>query len=507
MNPAICSFAAILLISAAVSHAGETAKPNILLIVTDDQGWWDLGANGNPHIDTPNLDRLARDGVRFERFYVEPVCSPTRAGLMTGRYYLRTGLYNTRFGGDSMAHSEVTVAGLLQRGGYRTGLFGKWHLGHYHGYQPQQRGFDEFLGHYHGHIERYEYADQLVHNGVPVETRGYVADLFTDAAMEFIAATTQQQKPFFCCLAFNTPHSPHQLDTSHDHQPEGDTMIVKYLQRGLPLREARIYAQVERIDQNVGRLLKHLDALGLAGNTVVAFMSDNGGVSKFWTGGMRGHKATVFEGGVRSPLLVRWPGHFPAGGRVEAQASHVDLLPTFCELASVPLPADRKIDGLSLLPLLHAGKGTEHHEFVYHTWNRFFPDPDHRWAISDTRYKLAANFGDQAKVSPAGWMLFDLVADPGERKNLAAQHPDKVKALRAEFERWFKEVTAGITYRPVPIPIGQPGENPVEVQASWATTLGENTRYAFNAYDWDTLEGWSKQGDAAEWKIEVTRAA
>jgi arylsulfatase A len=483
-------------------------RPNVLLIVTDDQGPWDLGSAGNPHIETPNLDGLAKSGVSFARYYVAPVCSPTRAGLMTGRYAFRTGLYNTRYGGDSLALGEITVAQLLRTAGYRNGLFGKWHLGRYHGYQPHQRGFDEFLGHYQGHIERYEYADQFVHNGQPVATRGYVTELVTDAAIEFIEATARQApaSPFFCYVAYSAPHSPYQLDTSHAHQPEGDALITRHLQRGLPLMQARIYAMVERIDRNVGRLLAHLEKTGRARDTVVIFQSDNGGVSRHWTGGFRGFKAQVYEGGVRSPLFVRWPGRFPAGGVVGAQASHVDLLPTLCELAGVPLPADRAIDGRSLVPLLRAGSGERHQPYVYHTWNRLTPSPDTNWAISDQRFKLVGAGDGGGKKKAGGWELFDLMADPGEKTNLAAAQPERVKALRAEFLRWYGDVTKGITFEPVPIPVGHAQENTVEIQPSWAKTAGDGVKYVFEAYDWDTIEGWSQPGEAAEWRLEVVRA-
>jgi arylsulfatase A-like enzyme len=480
--------------------------PNLLVIMTDDQGYWDLGSTGNPHIDTPNLDALASAGVRFSRYYVAPVCAPTRAGMMTGRYAFRTGLYNTRFGGDSLGREEITVADLLKQAGYRTGLFGKWHLGRYHGYQPQQRGFDEFLGHYHGHIERYEYASQLVHNGRRVETRGYVTDLFTEAAIDFIDHNRRRQpaSPFFCYVSYNAPHSPYQLDTSHAHQPAGDALIEKYLKRGLPLMQARTYAMIERVDQNIGRLLAHLETAGLARETVVFFMSDNGGVSRHWTGELRGFKAQVYEGGVRSPLFVRWPGKFPAGGVVHAQAAHVDLLPTLCDLAGAKIPKDRTIDGRSLVSLLRAGKGDRHHEFVYHSWNRMRPDPDANWGISDQQFKLVGAGGaNRAKGGAPAWGLYDLENDPSEKTNLAAEHPDRVKALRAQFERWYADVTRGVTFRPVPIPIGHADENPVELQPSWAETHGDTVNYVFEAYDWDTIEGWSKRGDRAEWRIDV----
>lgn len=502
---------ALAVLAPAVAPAGRAApaeRPNLLLIVTDDQGSWDLGSAGNPHIDTPHLDALAKSGVSFARYYVAPVCSPTRAGLMTGRYAFRTGLYNTRFGGDSLDRNEVTVAQLLQAAGYRTGLFGKWHLGRYHGYQPNQRGFDEFLGHYQGHIERYEYADQFVHNGRPVATRGYVTDLVTDAAIDFIGESKRRApaSPFFCYVAYSAPHSPYQLDTSHAHQPAGDTRIDKYLKRGLPLMQARIYAMVERVDENIGRLLAQLEKDGLARDTVVFFQSDNGGVSRHWTGQLRGFKAQVYEGGVRSPLFVRWPGRFPAGGVVAGQASHVDLLPTLCELGGAKAPADRAVDGRSLVPLLRAGAGDRHQPFVYHTWNRMAPSPETNWAISDQRFKLVGAGGGAGKKKAAGAELFDLAADPGEKTNLASAQPEKVKALRAEFLRWYGEVTRGRTFAPVPIPVGEAEENPVEIQPSWATTKGEGVKYVFEAYDWDTIEGWSKPGEAAEWRLEVKRS-
>ena len=216
-------------VSIAFQAADKTASPNIILIMTDDQGYWDTRVTGNPHIDTPYMDQLATTGLQFQRYYVSPVCSLTRAGVMTGRYYLRTGLYNTRFGGDTLGKNEITVAQLMKKGGYRTGLFGKWHLGQYRGYQPQERGFDEFFGHYHGHIERYDFPDQVFHNGKPVEARGYVSDVFTDAAMDFVEAATRKGKsPFFCMLNFNAPHSPWVLDTSHYGQPEGDKLLDKY---------------------------------------------------------------------------------------------------------------------------------------------------------------------------------------------------------------------------------------------------------------------------------------
>ena len=265
-------------------------------------------------------------------------------------------------------------------------------MGKYAPYQPQNRGFDEFLGHYHGHIDEYDYPDQIVHNGKPVEARRYVTDLFTDAAIEFIENSGDQ--PWFCYLPFNAPHSPWVVGTSHDGQQRGDALINKYLRRRLPLREARIYAMIDIIDQNVGRLLDKLDQLKQTDETVVVYMSDNGGVSKHFKAGLRSNKGSIFEGGVRVPLFVRWPGAFPGGARIEAQCSHVDLFPTFCELASVPLPHDRTIDGRSLLPLLRVGSGQRHHQYVYHTWDRFYPKP--QLSVGHLRSALEAGLSGTA---------------------------------------------------------------------------------------------------------------
>jgi arylsulfatase A len=490
------------------AERGPAVPPNILFILTDDQGWGELGVHGNPVIETPNLDKLSRESVNFSHYYAAPVCSPTRAGLMTGRYHLRTGLYNTRFGGDAIDQSEITVAELLQKAGYRTGLFGKWHLGKYYGYQPNQQGFDEFYGHYNGHIDEYDYPDQLIHNGRPTEARRYVTDLFTDTALEFIEQ--KDERPFFCYLAYNAPHSPWVVGTSHARQERGDKLIKKYLSRGLSLRDARIYAMDEIIDENIGRLMERLTELGLAENTVVLFSSDNGGVSDYYSGGLRGKKGSVYEGGVRSPLFVRWPGHFPAGTITDAMVSHVDMMPTLCEIAGVSVPSDRAIDGKSLLPLLNKGEGVSPHAYVFHHWDRYFPNPYNTWAVSDGRYKLLNNpspWPDKPMPQPEPFgQLYDLRDDPGETKNLATRHPEIVSRLRSAFLNYYQDVTAGRNYAPVPIPVGHLQENPVEIQPSWATLHGDSIRYVFMGYDWDTVEGWERKGEYAEWNLDVAEA-
>lgn len=499
-------FMAALLICATVQSTQAQKPPNILFILTDDQGWWELGAHGNQWIDTPVLDSLYRQSVSFSRYYAAPVCSPTRAGLITGRYHLRTGLYNTRFGGDVIAREEITIAQLLKESGYRTGLFGKWHLGKYYGYQPHQKGFDEFLGHYAGHIDEYDYPDQIVHNGEPVEARSYVTDLFTDAAIEFI--DYPDDRPFFCYLSYNAPHSPWVVGTSHDRQTRGFELVKKYLDKGLTVRDAHIYAMVEIIDQNVGRLLGYLTEKGLDKNTVVIFSCDNGGISNFYTAGLRGKKGSVYEGGIRAPLIVRWPGNFPENKQVDAMISHIDLVPTLCELTGTPLPADRVIDGKSFLPLLKQGQGKSPHTYLFHHWDRYFPNPYNMWAVTDGRYKLLnsprAPWPTEPVVQPEPFgELYDLMSDPGEAKNIASQHPDIVRRLRTAFLDYFADVTKNKVYEPVPIPVGYPQENPVEIQPSWARLSGKHIRYTFRGYDWDSIDSWKDMGEYVEWQLEV----
>ena len=500
----LCKGALALLALATVS-AGAYARPNIVLIVTDDQGWWDIGSHGNADIETPNLDRLASESVELTRFYVQPVCAPTRAGLMTGRHYLRTGLYNTRFGGDTLHLDEVTIADTLSEAGYRTGIFGKWHLGEYRRFHPRQRGFEEAIFFSAGHTERYWEPDALVRNGKPVHVRGHITDVLTDAASTFVRSS--DDRPFFLLLTYNVPHSPLQVS---------DALHEKYRAKGIDSRDARIYGLVEQCDAAIGRLLGAIDAEGLRDETVVFFMSDNGGVSRHFRAGLRGGKGTVYEGGVRSPFYARWPGRFEAGRKTRARGSHLDLYPTLLEVAGIAVPSGLQIDGQSLLPVLTAKSEKGPHERLFHNWDRHAPSIRSRWAIAGPRYKLV------------GEELYDLEDDPGEQRNIAADHPELAEAMRKEFIEWLAEMTEGRSFEPVPIPVGDALEDPVDLLPSWARHKGrhasvtqpyhreparpaplgalpveEGTVYTFGAYYWDTIEGWREPGESVRWAVDV----
>ena len=501
-------FRTILMLLGAATLAIAQEQPNIVLIVTDDQGWWDIGSHGNEAIETPNMDRLAAEGVELTRFYVQPVCAPTRAGLMTGRHYVRTGLYNTRFGGDTLHAGERTLAEMLRQAGYRTGIFGKWHLGEYRRYHPDQRGFDEAVYFSAGHTERYWEPDALLRDGRRVHVRGHITDVLTDAASTFVRSSGD--RPFFLYLTYNVPHTP--LIVS-------DALDEKYRAKGLNANDARIYGLIEQCDAAIGRLLEVIEAEGLRQRTVVLFMSDNGGVSRHYRAGLRGGKGSVYEGGVLSPFFARWPGRFEAGRKTDARGSHLDLFPTLLEIAGTEVPSDRTQDGRSLLPLLTGETDESPHERLVHIWDRHAPSMESRWAVAGPRYKL---IGDE---------LYDLEADPGERVNIADREPGITASLRGEFEDWLAEVTAGQTFEPVPIPVGDRLEDPVDLLPSWARHKGqhasvvmprhrgpvapspigdrpvqESTVYTFGGYYWDTIEGWREPGETVSWKIDVARA-
>jgi arylsulfatase/arylsulfatase A len=469
------------------------ARPNVVLIMTDDQGWGDLGVHGNDAIRTPHLDALARQGVRFTRFYAGPVCTPTRASLMTGRYHLRTRAIDTYRGRAVMHPDEVTLAETLAAAGYRTGIFGKWHLGDHHPSRPIDQGFAEALVHWGGGIAQpadppqgNSYFDPwLEHNGKLVQTYGYCSDVYTDAALRFIddaGARDQARKPFFLYLAFNAPHDPLQVS---------DDLARPYRAAGLDEQTAKVYAMVENIDANVGRVLARLDERKLADDTLVLFLTDNGPAGPRFNGGLRAAKGSVYEGGIRVPCFVRWPARFAGGRTLDRVAAHIDLAPTVLAACDVPPPPDVKLDGVSLLPLLDGAEVAWPDRTLYFQWHRGdAADRGRACAAVSDRYKLVQPQGVEEGPAPkdAPWELYDLAADPGEQHDLAAAMPERVARMRAGYDAWFTDISATRGYGPVPISLGTPHENPV----------------LLTRQDWRGA-GWGKT-DAGHWDVHVAAA-
>jgi len=423
--------------SGAMAPAGGRHRPpNVLLIMTDDQGWGDIRSHGNDKIDTPVQDRLAGQGARFDRFFVSPVCAPTRASLLTGRYHLRTGTHGVTGAYETMRSEEVTLADALKQAGYATGCFGKWHNGAHYPHHPNGQGFEEFLGFCAGHWNNY-FDTTLECNGVPGKTSGFITDVLTDAALAFIEKN--QNRPFFCYVPHNAPHSPFQVP---------DRYFDKYKARGLDDKLACIYGMCENLDDNVGRLLRRLNELDLRENTIVLFLTDNGPNSDRFNGGMRGRKGSVDEGGVRVPLFVRWPGHIEPGTRVSQIAAHIDLFPTIVELCGLPMPKTLPQDGMSLVPLLK-GQADGWPDRMLFTFRSPGGDMSSvRGSVRSQRWR--------AIKGRKSWELYDMVEDPGQRVNAAQRLPQVLAKLRNAFEAMAKDVTkAG--FDPIPTEVGHRG--------------------------------------------------
>jgi arylsulfatase A len=456
-------------------------RPNVLLIITDDQGYGDLALHGNEQTSTPTLDKLGRESIRFDRFFVSPLCAPTRASLLTGRYSLRTGVSGVAEGQETMRAEEVTIAEALRDAGYRTGLFGKWHNGEHYPFTPNGQGFQEAFGFNLGHWNNY-FDTTLKRNGRSVKTKGFITDVLTDAALKFISAKHDQ--PFFCYLSYNAPHAPFQVP---------DKYFDKYKAKGLDDYLASVYGMVENVDDNVARVLGRLDELKLRDNTIVIFMTDNGPNGQRFNGGMRGVKGSLHEGGSRVPFFLRWPARFKQPRLIKQIVAHVDVFPTLLELSNAPKPETLPQDGRSLVPLLE-GKEENWPDRMLFTQHRLNPNTG---AVRTARYRIV-NEG-------RGWELFDMESDPGQKKNIAAEQPEVTKRLTTAYEAWRLEVWPQTRSSRAPIPVGHAEENPVELpvpQSQFTGGLRYSGRHPNNAW----LTNWTNVEATVEWELEVVKA-
>jgi arylsulfatase A-like enzyme len=480
---------AVLLIGAWIAPGAVTSlppaadRPNVLFILTDDQGWGDLSLHGNRWVETPNLDQLARSGAQFERFFVSPLCAPTRASLLTGRYHLRTGTISVTQGWERMRSAELTLAEVFRQNGYATGCFGKWHNGEHGPEDPNGQGFDEFLGFCAGHWNNYFDTD-LQHNDRMISTKGFITDVLTDAALNFISQ--HKTRPFFCYVPFNAPHSPHQV---------ADRYFDKYKAKGLDDEQASIYGLVDNVDNNVGRLLARLDQLGLAQNTIVVFATDNGPNGHRFNGEMKGIKGSVDEGGVRVPLFVRWPGKIRAQTRIQPNTAHIDLLPTLVGLCGLRFRPANPIDGRSLAGLLLGQTDTlpDRMLFTHVAGMSAAGLPAEPGAVRTAQYRLVR---EKEQIH-----LYDMVLDPSQSTDLADRHPQPLQTLQAAYKRWFQDVSQTISLiRPVPV-----AGRRVLMQAPEAHFSG-NIRYKQgNGWANDWLINWQSPADSIWWDVAVER--
>ncbi|GAA4431523.1 sulfatase-like hydrolase/transferase [Pontibacter saemangeumensis] len=461
---------------------GKEPKPNVLLILTDDQGWGDVGSHGNKLLETPHLDRLAKGSTELERFYVSPVCAPSRASLLTGRYNLRTGTSWVTHRKEVMRSQEVTIAELLGSHNYRTGYYGKWHNGHQYPTDPIGQGFEQFFGFKEGHLNNY-FDTRLTHNFQEVETSGYVPDLLADSAISFI----RKKGPFFCYLAFNTPHSPFQVPEAY---------FKKYKAKGLDDKNAAVYAMVENIDMNVGRILQALRESGKEQETIVIFLSDNGPNGQRYNGGLKGIKASVDEGGVRVPFFIRYPAGGIESGRVRRQfGAHIDILPTIAELTGIKVPDSLQIDGRSLLPIIK-GKGIAYPGRAFYTHHVIRELGAIPGAVRTHQYLLT--------LMPEDTSFYDLLKDPSQEHDLVDRHPELVSEYIRKYREWFGEVTGN----GVEPPLVQLGGSPAPLTwlpAPEASLYGQVAFKGGEGWANDWLVNWNDASDSAVWEVVAKR--
>jgi arylsulfatase A-like enzyme len=413
-------------VTAFAADAKRAKRPNVVLILTDDMGYADLACYGSKDIRTPHCDRLAREGTRLTDFYSNaPVCTPTRAALMTGRWQQRVGLEWAIYPGQKepgLPTSETTLPRMLRDAGYRTAMFGKWHLGYRKEYAPNAHGFETFMGLLSGNVDHYSKKEingelDWYENTTLTAEKGYSTDLITARAVDFI--DRHAKEPFFLYVPYNAVHWPFQAPGRPDDVRERATWFAG--------TRKDYAAMVERIDEGVSKILAALDRHALASDTLVMFTNDNGGERLSDNGPFFHHKTTLWEGGIRVPCLLRWPGHVPAGKVSKQPAISMDLTATALAACGVAPPKGRTLDGIDLLPLLGGDRVVE---------RTFF------WRVNRAeRKQWAVRHGDWKYVRDAGVeLLFDLAADPSERKTLAYHHPERVKDLRDRLAAWEKEM-------------------------------------------------------------------
>ncbi len=501
-----------------------TKKPNIILIQTDDLGYDDLGIHGNRILETPNIDSFARGAVQFSQYYVNPVSAPTRASLLTGRHFLRTGVSHVHGGKDFLNLDEITIAQVFKKNGYVTGMWGKWHSGHAAGYYPWERGFDQaYMAKLYVHRNS---EGQL--NGKYVKHKEWADKVITDYAIKFI--DKNKDKPFFAYLSYLTCHSP--LDAP-------DKLIKKYKDKGLSDALATLYAMIDHLDLHLKRLFVKVQQLGIAENTIILFMSDNGPAIENGTltdadrkiryvNQLTGHKGNIWENGVKSPLFIQYGDNYKPC-KVNQLVDITDILPTLMDIANLqPIERMKPLDGQSFQSYLKGDTINAYDKLSFNYAGAGWPPTDAPWtpegvkdeyrpvtpekkqemayteqiiSVREQRYKLLIHPGKtQNSVEPVNNMvLVDIMNDPREQINLADSMPEKTGEMKQLLEQWFESVIA--EKGSFAMPVFRISENDSTIKAKAPFKISDNLKNTFNA-----LSNWTKQGDFAEYTIDVHSA-
>ncbi len=463
----------------------QSKHPNIVIILADDQGWGDLEYNGNKTISTPNINKLSKEGIILNRFYVSPVCSPTRAEFLTGRYHVRGSVSGTSSGFERLDLDESTIAEAFSKNGYSTGIFGKWHNGGQAPYHPNTRGFSEFYGFCAGHWANY-FNPVLEHNGEITKGEGFITDDLTTHGISFIEKN--QHKPFFAYFPFNTPHSPMQVPDEYWKKYKDRTLSQKgteVLKEDTEHTKAAL-AMTENIDWNVGRIMKKLEELKMMENTIVIYFSDNGPNGNRWNSNMKGIKGTTDEGGVRSPFIIQWKTHLTGGRSIEQITSSTDIFPTLVDLTGIENKQSKPFDGISLKKILLEGKADQKYDRVIPSyWSG-------KTSIRTEQFRLANNNS-----------LYDMKNDPNQIKDVKAEFPDQYEKLLSWKKDWEKNVLSEMPKQDKrPFIIGHPSMKLTILPSSEANGKGNiirSNKHPNSSY----FKQWRNSEDEIIWDVEV----
>ena len=503
----------------------STSRPNIILVMTDDQGYGDLGLHDNPIVQTPQIDQLAAQSHRLTNFHVDPTCSPTRAALMSGKYSLRAGVWHTVMGRHMLSNRHHILPEVLRDAGYDTAMVGKWHLGDNYPFRPQDQGFDHVLIHGGGGVGQApdywgntQFDDTYFLNGEAKKYSGFATDVWFDAAIDFVRDKAGGERPFFLYVSSNAPHVPWRAE---------DDYIAPYRALGLNEDMAKFYAMITNLDDNLGRLRAVMREEKIEDNTIFVFMTDNGsslagrsngepasslsaearaaiGVEvKTLNSGMRAGKASTYDGGHRVPFFIRWPaGDMGEARDIDDLTAHFDVLPTLLDLADIGR-TEIDTDGISMVPALNDGAELPDRTLMVTNQRVLNPDPDRPYAVMQGhwRYVHAEQGG--------GVELFNLASDPGQANNVIEQHPKKSAAMAAAYEKWWQRATdeGTPTTRPV---VGTDAENPMRISAmDWLAPNTDQVPWwpGFGDDKWGS--GWlgnEEKYQISPWAMEVADA-
>ena len=476
------------------SNIDSQAHPNIILILTDDQGWGDLSLNGNEDLHTPNIDKIALNGVRFDRFFVSPVCSPTRAEILTGRHHTRTGVYDVSLGGERINVDEETLGDLFKAAGYRTAAYGKWHNGMQAPYHPNTRGFDQFYGFCSGHWGNY-FNPVLEKNGELVKGKGFITNDLTNHGIEFIKKN--KNNPFFLYMPFNTPHSPMQVPDKYWNKFKNKDLTQKGTLSDIPddkysgtnskgeNHSKAALAMCENIDWNVGRIIETLESQKIIDNTIIIYLSDNGPNGHRWNGEMKGIKGSTDEGGTRSPMIISWKGNIPSGKKVSKIASGIDLLPTLIDISGIKVKPKNKLDGVNLKQLIYQNDADWQERYIYNYWRG-------RLSLRSQNFRLDNENN-----------LYNMNDDPNQLNNVSKTYKEIFEVMKKAKIEWKKELLANINLKDKrAFIIGHPELKNTQIPARDAKANGliKRSNYYPNC---SYMTNWVNIEDTITWDAEV----